>query len=51
MRPKNINDPSFMEERFRHLERDVAEIRTRINGLFFLVIGATLVQLLSKVTV
>ena len=28
-----------------------AEVRTRINGLFFLVLGATLVQLLSKVTV
>lgn len=41
-------DIVLLQERLQNLERDVAEVRTRVNGLFFLVLGATLLQLLAR---
>ena len=36
---------ALVAERLRTLERDVAEVRTRINGLLFVVAGAVVTQL------
>jgi hypothetical protein len=38
-----------MEQRMRNLERDMGDIKTRVNGLIFLVAGTAITQLLSKV--
>lgn len=35
-------------ERLRALEREVAEVRSRINGLLFVVAGASLTQLVLR---
>lgn len=35
-------------ERLRAVERDVAELKGRINGLIFVVIGAVLTQLVLR---
>ena len=35
-------------ERLRALERDVAEVRSRVNGLLFVVAGAVLTQLVLR---
>jgi hypothetical protein len=32
-----------------NLERDIGELKTRLNGLIFVVIGAVITQLLLKV--
>ncbi len=39
----------LVAERLRTLERDLAEVRTRINGLLFVVAGAVVTQVLMKV--
>jgi hypothetical protein len=39
----------FVETRVRSLERDIGELKTRLNGLIFVVIGAVITQLLLKV--
>ena len=38
-----------MEERMRNLERDLGDIKSRVNGLIFLVVGAVITQLLVRV--
>lgn len=46
--------PAFrvlVAERLRALERDVAEMRTRINGLLFVVAGAVITQLVLRLVV
>lgn len=35
-------------ERLRAVERDVAELKTRVNGLIFVVIGAVVTQLVLR---
>ncbi len=39
---------SVVAERLRVLERDVAEVRTRINGLLFVVAGAVVTQVVLR---
>ena len=36
------------EERFRHLERQLDEVKSRINGLFLLMVGAVLSQVVLR---
>ena len=36
-------------ERLRSVERDVAELKTRVNGLIFVVLGAVVTQLVLRV--
>lgn len=36
-------------ERLRAVERDVAELKARVNGLIFVVLGAVVTQLVLKV--
>ncbi len=36
-------------ERLRSVERDVAELKARVNGLIFVVIGAVVTQLVLRV--
>ncbi len=36
-------------ERLRSVERDVAELKARLNGLIFVVIGAVVTQLVLRV--
>lgn len=38
-----------MEERMRNLERDLGDVKNRVNGLIFLVAGAVITQLLVGV--
>lgn len=38
-----------MAERMRNLERDLGDVKNRVNGLIFLVAGAVITQLLTKV--
>lgn len=43
--------PAFrvlVAERLRTVERDMAEVRTRINGLLFVVAGAVVTQLVLR---
>ena len=47
-----MSPPAFrllVAERLRTLERDLAEVRTRINGLLFVVAGAVVTQVVMKV--
>ena len=37
-----------VETRMRNLERDIGELKSRLNGLIFVVIGAVITQLLLK---
>lgn len=49
---ESLSAPAFralVAERLRSLERDVAEIRARINGLLFVVAGAVLSQLALRI--
>ena len=39
---------SIVAERLRSLERDVAEVRTRVNGLLFVVAGAVATQVVLR---
>ena len=36
-------------ERLRSVERDVAELKARVNGLIFVVLGAVVTQLILRV--
>lgn len=36
-------------ERLRGVERDIAELKARVNGLIFVVIGAVVTQLVLRV--
>jgi hypothetical protein len=38
-----------IETRMHNLERDIGELKGRLNGLIFVVIGAVITQLLLKV--
>jgi hypothetical protein len=38
-----------MQERLRNLERDVGDVKNRVNGLIFLVAGTVITQLLARV--
>lgn len=37
-----------IEERMRNLERDLGDIKNRVNGLIFLVAGTVIAQLLLR---
>lgn len=39
---------SVVAERLRGLERDVAEVRARVNGLLFVVTGAVVTQVVLR---
>lgn len=39
---------SIVADRLRTLERDVAEVRTRVNGLLFVVAGAVAAQVVLR---
>lgn len=39
---------SIVAERLRLLERELAEVRTRVNGLLFVVAGAAVTQLVLR---
>lgn len=39
---------AIVAERLRSLERDVAEVRARVNGLLFLVAGAVVTQVVLR---
>jgi hypothetical protein len=48
---ESMSTPAFralVAERLRSLERDVAEVRTRVNGLLFVVAGAVVSQLVLR---
>ena len=38
-----------VELRLQHLERDIGELKSKLNGLIFVVIGAVITQLVLKV--
>ncbi len=40
---------SIVAERLRLLERELAEVRARVNGLLFVVAGAAITQLVLRV--
>jgi hypothetical protein len=40
---------AVMEQRMSNLERDVGEVKNRVNGLIFLVAGTAVTQVLMKV--
>lgn len=39
---------AVVEERIRGLERGMAEIKFRLNGLIFLIVGAVLVEIVMR---
>ena len=39
---------AVMEERLRHLEQQLGELKGRVNGLIFLVAGTALTQVIIK---
>jgi hypothetical protein len=45
------DDPfrAVVEERLRHLEQQLDELKGRVNGLIFLVVGTALTQVIIKV--
>ncbi|MBI2724014.1 MAG: hypothetical protein HYX50_03030 [Chloroflexi bacterium] len=48
----SLTAPAFralVAERLRTLERDVAEVRSRTNGLLFVIAGAVVTQVLLRV--
>lgn len=40
--------PRDFRERLAYIERDLAEMRTRVNALFFAVLAAAIGQLISR---
>ena len=40
---------ALLDQRLGHLERHVEELKTRINGLVFLVIGAVVAQIVLSI--
>jgi hypothetical protein len=50
--PSRVSAAAFramVAERLRTVERDVADVKGRVNGLIFVVVGAVLTQILMKV--
>lgn len=48
---ESMSAPAFralVAERLRTLERDVAEVRARVNGLLFVVAGAVVTQVVLR---
>jgi hypothetical protein len=48
---ETMSAPAFraiVADRLRSLERDVAEVRTRVNGLLFVVAGAVATQVVLR---
>lgn len=48
---ESLSPPAFrsvVAHRLRSLEREVGELRTRINGLVFVVLGAVVTQLVLR---
>lgn len=48
---ESLSSPAFralVAERLRILDRDVAEVRSRVNGLLFVVAGAVVTQLVLR---
>jgi hypothetical protein len=45
------DDPfrAVVEERLRHLEQQLGEVKGRVNGLIFLVAGTALTQVIIKI--
>ena len=45
------DDPfrAVVEERLRHLEQQLDELKGRVNGLIFLVVGTVLTQVIIKI--
>jgi len=41
--------PPSVEARLRRLEEDVREVKARVNGLIFVVLGAVIAQLVLRV--
>ena len=41
---------ALLDQRLDHLERQVDELKTRINGLMFLVIGAVVAQIILSLS-
>jgi len=50
--PKPSSGDSFravVEERLRHLEQQLGDLKGRVNGLIFLVAGTALTQVIIKI--
>lgn len=41
---------ALLDQRLDHLERQVDELKTRINGLMFLVVGAVVAQIILSLS-
>ena len=41
---------ALLDQRLKHLERHVEELKTRINGLVFVVIGAVVAQIVLSLS-
>ena len=39
---------AVVEERLRELERNIGDVKQRLNGLIFVVIGAVLVEIVTR---
>jgi hypothetical protein len=51
--PSRVSAAAFramVAERLRSVERDVSDVKARVNGLIFVVAAAVITQLLMKVT-
>ncbi len=46
---KRRGPPLSLEARLQRLEEDVRELKARVNGLIFVVLGAVIAQLLLRV--
>ncbi len=44
-----LADNATTDMRLRHVEADVAEVRARVNGLFFAVLGSLALEVIGKV--
>jgi hypothetical protein len=50
--PSGVSAAAFramVVERLRSVERDVADVKARVNGLIFVVVGAVITQLVLRV--
>jgi hypothetical protein len=51
--PSRVSAAAFramVAERLRSVERDLSDVKTRVNGLIFVVVGAVITQLVIRVT-
>ncbi len=46
-----LPDGATTDMRLRHLEAEVAEVRTRVNGLFYAVLASLALEVVGKVAV